>query len=156
MIFTTVGTHNDGFPRLIRAMDEFASESDDDVIIQYGYTNIVPSNAIAFKFLHDEYFELLYQTADTVVAHGGAGTIIDVLSHQKPLVIVPRLAEHDEHIDNQQTDLADVLSGRSGIEVVYDVSELKFAIERLRSADATTWETNDSLSTFLASYLQNL
>ncbi len=38
MIFVTVGTHHQGFDRLVQAADELAAELDEQVVIQRGVT----------------------------------------------------------------------------------------------------------------------
>jgi UDP-N-acetylglucosamine transferase subunit ALG13 len=45
MIFVTVGTHYQGFDRLIRKMDEIAGKIEEDVIMQIGSTQYKPINA---------------------------------------------------------------------------------------------------------------
>jgi len=39
MIFVTVGTHDQGFERLVKKMDEIAGQIDEEVVIQVGYTD---------------------------------------------------------------------------------------------------------------------
>jgi UDP-N-acetylglucosamine transferase subunit ALG13 len=41
MILVTVGMHDQGFDRLVRAADELAAQIEEQVFIQYGETQII-------------------------------------------------------------------------------------------------------------------
>jgi UDP-N-acetylglucosamine transferase subunit ALG13 len=157
VIFATVGTHDEGFPRLVGAVDELALGIDDEVVIQTGHTDLRPDNARSFSFLPDESeFNDHYRSADAVVGHAGAGTILTAVQHRTPIVVVPRREEYGEHIDDQQTELADALENRTGIAVVYDTDELRDAVVRLRDADDVPTLGRGDLSSFLTEYVEVL
>ena len=42
MIFVTVGTHDQGFKRLVKKMDEIAGQIDEEVVMQIGSTDYKP------------------------------------------------------------------------------------------------------------------
>lgn len=71
--------------------------------------------------------------ADAVIAHAGVGSILSALQVGKVPVVVPRRAEHQEHIDDHQTDIANLLD-RQGLVVARDVDALDMASLR-RAAD---------------------
>ena len=48
MILVTVGTHPQGFDRLVRPMDELAALLEEEVIIQFGSSSYEPSTPGAF------------------------------------------------------------------------------------------------------------
>ena len=76
MIFVTVGTHNQGFERLIKKMDEIAGRIDEEIIMQIGYTNYKPKNTKFFEFLGFHDLIEMYQKADIIITHGGAGSLL--------------------------------------------------------------------------------
>ena len=129
MIFVTIGMHSQGFDRLIKKMDEIAGKIDEEVIMQIGSTKYKPKNARYFDFIKDfEKIKELNKTARVVVCHGGAGTIITALEEGKPVIAVPRLKKHREHINNHQLELVDALSNNGKILAVYDINLLDEAL----------------------------
>jgi len=156
MIFVTVGTHYQGFDRLIKKMDEIARKINDEVIMQIGYSRYEPRNAKWFRFLEENDILELYKKADIIVAHAGAGTLLTVLSFGKPLVIVPRLKEFKEHVDNQQLELAEALEAMGKAIAVYDVDELEDAIEKAKLLRYKPINRNKRLINFLREYLRGI
>jgi beta-1,4-N-acetylglucosaminyltransferase len=110
MILVTVGTHSQGFNRLVRAADELAAELDEPIIIQRGSSTYQPQHAEHFQFTTSQRMVELTQQARVIVTHAAAGAIITVLREGKPLVVVPRLKQFGEHIDDHQQQLAEALA----------------------------------------------
>lgn len=155
MIFVTVGTHYQGFERLVKKMDEIAGKIDDEVIMQIGYTKYEPKNAKWFRFLEREEDILeLYKKADVIVAHAGAGTLLTALSFGKPIVVVPRLKKFGEHVDDQQLELAEALESMGKAIAVYDIEKLEEAIKKARSLKYKPIKRERRLANFLKEYLQ--
>jgi beta-1,4-N-acetylglucosaminyltransferase len=118
MILVTVGTHNHGFDRLVRAMDELAAELDEEVMIQWGSSTYQPQRARQFRFTSSQEMIELTQQARVIVTHAAAGAIITALRAGKPLVVVPRLKQFGEHMDDHQQQLAAALAARGQVVVV--------------------------------------
>ena len=157
MIFVTVGTHYQGFERLIKKMDEIAGRIKDEVIMQIGYTKYEPKNAKWFRFLEREEDILeLYKKADIIVAHAGAGTLLTALSFGKPIVVVPRLKKFGEHVDDQQLELAEALESMGKAIAVYDIEKLEDAIRRAKALKYRPVRQDKRLANFLKNYLKYL
>jgi beta-1,4-N-acetylglucosaminyltransferase len=157
MIFVTVGTHIKSFERLIKKMDEIAGTIDEEVIMQIGFTKYHPKNAKYFDFMDDENkFNELYKNARIVICHAGAGTILDALKYARPTIVVPRMAKYDEHNDDQQLELAEVLSNNNKVIAVYNIDDLEDAIQRVGKLEFRESEKNSRLVNFLKEYKQNL
>jgi UDP-N-acetylglucosamine transferase subunit ALG13 len=124
-----VGTHYQGFPRLVEKMDFIASKINHHVIIQTGFTDYKPLNAEWFDFIEESAIHHYYKNADVVITHGGAGSILDCLKYSRSIIVVPRLKKYNEHIDDQQMDLAQALQMQGKVSTVYDVNKLKREIE---------------------------
>ena len=155
MIFVTVGTHYQGFERLVKKMDEIAGKIDGEVIMQIGYTEYEPKNAKWFRFLEREEDILeLYKKADVIVAHAGAGTLLTALSFGKPVVVVPRLKKFGEHVDDQQLELAEALESMGKAIAVYDIKKLEDAIKKAKSLKYKPVKRDKRLANFLKEYLQ--
>jgi len=131
VILVTVGTHSQGFSRLVRAMDEIAGWIEEEVVMQIGATTYIPRNARHFEFTSQEEMDRLNQEARVVVTHAGAGSIITGSRYGKPLIVMPRLAKHGEVIDDHQLELAEALSRTGRVFAVHDGKELGEALERV-------------------------
>ncbi len=115
MILVTVGTHPQGFDRLVKAADELAAGLDEQVVIQYGSSTYRPRHARGFAFETSQRMAELTAEARVVVTHAAAGAIILGLQSAKPLVVVPRLKQFNEHIDDHQQQLATALSAQGKV-----------------------------------------
>jgi len=137
MILVTVGTHSQGFDRLVQPMDELAAQLAEKVIIQRGSSRYEPQYAEHFQWTTNQCMEELTQQARLVVIHAGAGSIILALRYSKPLVVVPRLQCFNEHIDDHQLQLAKAMEDEGRAIVVHNPSivELKNAIEKAQKRE---------------------
>jgi len=124
MILVTVGMHTQPFDRLIRKMDEIATATDEEVVMQIGHATYTPRHAQHFRFTTGEEMVRLYQEARVVVAHGGASAA-EVLRSGTPLIAVPRLASLGEHIDDHQVDFVKAMERKGLARGIYDTDELQ-------------------------------
>lgn len=124
LIFVTVGSHYQGFDRLIKKMDEIAGKIDEKVVMQIGYTKYKPVNSQYFDFAEYSKIQKLNRDARIVVSHAGVGSILTALEQKKHLIIIPRLKKHGESIDDHQLEIAKELSVNSNVDVIYDVENL--------------------------------
>jgi len=158
MIFVTVGLHYKGFERVIKKMDEIAGKIDEEVIMQIGSSKYKPNNAKFFDFVEEKKISEYFRQARIIIAHAGAGTILMALSFNKPIIVVPRLKRFGEDIDDQQLELAEVLSKEGKVIAVYNIELLE---EALKNVDKLTFvnveERKDKkLVGFLKEYLRGI
>lgn len=132
MIFVTVGTHTDGFERLVAWMNDLAADRAESVVMQVGHTDRKPEHAAWFEFEDVQKILALTERADVVVGHGGAGTILTTVRTGTPIVCVPRLAAHGESYDDHQLELATRLASRGTVTVATTKDELRDALSRPR------------------------
>jgi len=157
MIFITVGTHYLGFERLIKKMDDIAGRTNEEVVAQIGSTMYKPKNIKYFSFVDEEDKILeFYKKSRVIVTHAGAGTLSTILSIKKPLVIVPRLKKYNEHIDDHQLELTEVLNSEGLATVVYDVEKLEDALNSTNNKTKHQKRNNGTLVTFLKQYIGNI
>lgn len=112
MIFVTIGTHNRGFERLVRAADALAELIDEPVLIQRGSAEYLPIRAEHFRFTDGLKIEELARAARVIISHAAAGSILMALRLQKPLVVAARLQSLGECVDDHQIQLARALAKR--------------------------------------------
>ena len=150
MIFVTVGTHYLGFERLIKKMDEIAGRTDEEIVAQIGSTKYKPKNMKYFNFVEEEKKIIeLYKKSRIVIAHSGAGTLLNILHLKKPLIVIPRLKKYNEHIDNHQLELTEVLNDSGLATVVYDVENLEDVLKNMNVKSDNKHHNNGSLASFL-------
>ncbi len=146
MIFVTVGTHHQGFDRLVQAADELAAELDEQVVIQRGVTETIPQHARHFDFCTMQEMADWISQARLVVAQAGAGTIITALQQDKPLVVTPRLTAYGENYTDHQIELSAELDrqGRAVLVTELTTASLQEAIQRSLNMQAE-FDQSDAL-----------
>jgi beta-1,4-N-acetylglucosaminyltransferase len=132
MIFITVGTHTQQFNRLLEKIDELVGNRTikEQVVAQIGYSTYKPKNYSSFKFAEEEKIQELFKNSKLIITHAGAGSIITGLIHKKPLIVVPRLAKFDEHINDHQLEIARAFELQHKVLVCRDMKNLPKMIKR--------------------------
>ena len=131
MIFVTVGTHEQPFNRLIKKVDELVADGTitEPVVMQTGFSTYVPKHCEWHKMLSYDEMKRNIDEARIVITHGGSASFIEVLQTGKIPVVVPRLAEFDEHVNNHQEEFVKIVENRmNNIIPVYEIDQLSRAI----------------------------
>lgn len=154
MIFVTVGTTPYDFSRLIKEMDKIAGKIDDNVIMQIGKSVYEPKNAEFFRVTPREKIQEYYKNAKIIVSHAAAGSILMAYQYNKSPILVPRMKEFEEHVDNHQLEGAEEWE-KEGRTVIYDIKDLKNAINDLinDNSDLSFVKRDDTLIINLKKYL---
>jgi UDP-N-acetylglucosamine transferase subunit ALG13 len=130
MIFVTVGTHEQPFDRLVKAMDDLKRENNisPDVFIQTGYSTYKPRFCDSAGFIG--FSEMLERmaAAEIIITHGGTGSIMLGLYHKKIPLVMPRQKRYGEHIDDHQVHFCRMMEGKGKIIAAYEVEDLGDAI----------------------------
>lgn len=123
MIFGSVGTHTAPFDRLVRALDGYAEQTSEGVVIQIGHATYAPRAAEWFRMTGNDQMAAFMRAADVVVTQA-ADTMLEAIRARKRIVAVPRQRGFSEAIDDHQVELARKLAATIGIVVVEDISHL--------------------------------
>jgi UDP-N-acetylglucosamine transferase subunit ALG13 len=135
-------------------MDEIAGKTNEEVIMQTGSTVYNPKNGVFFNFVDDDEKILnFFKQARVIVAHAGAGTLLTALSLNKPIIVVPRQKKYGEHIDDQQIELATILSNQKTVIAVYDIDELEKALKDINRLTISNESNENNLIFFLKNCL---
>lgn len=155
MILVTVGTHNRGFDRLVRAADEMAYKMEEPVTIQYGSAAYEPLHTSrSFRFTTSQEMEELASQARLIVMHAAAGSLILALRLGKPLVVVPRLRKYKEVMDDHQIQLANALAEQKRVVQVLNPTRESLCQAIAQAADLETRPLeNSQLTTALQKHL---
>ena len=108
MIFVTLGTQKFQFNRLLKMIDELIDEEviTDCVYAQLGNSDYSPKKFESVQFLDANNFTNTLENADLIITHSGVGTILKAVKAGKKVIVIPRLAEFGEHVDNHQVEIA--------------------------------------------------
>lgn len=124
MIFVTVGTQLP-FDRLARAVDAWAGRRRaSDVFAQIGPTPWRPVHMQWAAFLTADECRRRTIEASVVVAHAGMGSILTALELGKPIIVMPRRADLQEHRNDHQMATARWFAAQGRISVAFDEEEL--------------------------------
>lgn len=123
-IFCTVGTQMP-FDRFVKAIDEVAPHLDDKIIVQSFRDKYEPKNITMVDFLAPDEFNRLFGEARLIVAHCGMGTILNALTANKPIIVLPRLAKYGEHLNDHQLATAHKIAELGYAYVVESEEEMK-------------------------------
>ena len=149
MIFCTVGTTD--FDPLVQAVDTMASEWDEAVVFQIGQGRYEPANGDWFRFRPD-ITDLIGQ-ATLVIAHGGFGTTIEVLTIGTPLVSVPNPDRYDRH----QEEILRRFAAEGYLTPCFDLAELPAAVEAARTTPMRAYKPPaTSLHTEIREFLEQI
>lgn len=130
MIFATVGTHEDPFDRLLVELDRLreSGELKEEVVIQSGYCRYQPRFCRAEKLMPFDAIQAHMAEARAVITAGGPATILQVMSHGKVPIIVPRQHRFGEHVDDHQLRFARRMADRAV--VIEDIAQLGPALRQ--------------------------
>lgn len=125
-VVVTVGsTGQYGFRRLVERMVAVLPAGA-EVLWQTGSTDVGGLDVDARPSVPGDELDAAVRRADVVVAHAGTGTALGAVEAGKLPLIVPRRREHDEHVDDHQSEIAAALGGR-GIALVREAGSLELA-----------------------------
>ena len=127
-----VGTHEQQFDRIVKAVDEL--ESEEKKIIQYGYSNYQPVNSVSYDFLPFDEVKQHMLDASVIITHAGTGSVMLALSLGRRPIVVPRYRKYGEHVDDHQQQLVETLMEDGLIVPLFDGDDLQDRIQEVRSA----------------------
>jgi UDP-N-acetylglucosamine transferase subunit ALG13 len=105
VIFVTVGSMFP-FDRLVRAMDAWAADAEEEVLAQIGSGAFEPRHMQSFRRLDRVTFDETVRRARLVVAHAGTGSVLTAGTLGRPIVILPRRKHLGEHTSDHQLETA--------------------------------------------------
>jgi len=135
MVFVTVGNANQGFTRLLAAIDQLAGQGvfgNDAVLIQSGHNeDFHPKHCKSQPFFAMEEFEELLKHSDLIISHGGC-TLMSIVRLGKIPVAMPRIKKYGEHVNDHQVQLVEALASEGRVIPAYEPGELPVAIEEAK------------------------
>lgn len=132
MIFVSLGTMDMPFYRMAKAVDEWAATTDEEVVVQTGYTDYEYKNVKeVFRFCTKDEMQGYIVSSDILILQGGWGAISEAMEKDKRIVVMPRY-DKTEHI-HDQFQLIRKLDSLGCVIGVFDEKELPEKIEQART-----------------------
>lgn len=154
-IFLTVGTHPQKFDRLIKAMDEITKKKKNLVVFGQIGSSLYKPKFFGFKELIAEpEYSKKFQESDLIVSHGGAGAIIHAMDARKKLIIVPRLKKFNEHTNDHQLELAELLEKHKKAIAVVELLEMEQALKKIQKFSPDFDSTRSKLISGLEEWIE--
>lgn len=132
MILVTLGTQDKKFYRLLDAVQKQIDNNiiKDKVIVQAGISADYKSDDMEiFDLIPINEFDKLISECDLLITHGGVGSIIAGLKHNKKVIAAARLKEYGEHTNNHQCQIIENFSKEKYILALTDFDNLNEVLE---------------------------
>jgi UDP-N-acetylglucosamine transferase subunit ALG13 len=92
----------------------------------------IPNKVKVLGFISRKEMNELYDQADYIITHAGAGSMIQSLKKGKTTIAVPRLSKYGEHVNDHQIELADKLEKLGYLLVYHDGDQIKEVFNRAK------------------------
>lgn len=159
MIFVTLGTNDESFERLLKALDKEIEKGTikEKVIVQAGCTKYESPNMEILDLVPQEKFEQLVSECSLLITHGGVGSILTGINKGKKVIAVPRLAKYKEHGNDHQLQIVENFSERKYILAVKDLNKLGKTIEKAKSFKPQKFVSNtNNIINMIENYIDKL
>jgi UDP-N-acetylglucosamine transferase subunit ALG13 len=146
LIFLCVGSREYQFDRLLKEIDNLLKENkiDEEVFAQIGQSNYIPTHYQYVRYMSPDDFRRKQIDADLIISHGGTGALVAALKLGKKVIAVPRLVKYQEHIDDHQIQVCDMLEKQQYLKVVYEMSDLYGMMQQVKKQKAVKKYSNPS------------
>lgn len=131
MIFVAVGTQKFQLNRLLKEIDTLIDNDQltEEVFAQIGHSDYHPKYYQYENFLSKDKFEEYIKHCDILITHSGVGTIISGITCRKPVIVFPRRAMFQEHVDDHQLQIAKSFSEQGFVLLCQEEKKLAQTIE---------------------------
>ncbi|OCN05577.1 hypothetical protein A4S06_08405 [Erysipelotrichaceae bacterium MTC7] len=145
MIFVTLGTQDKSFSRLLEMIDQLVEQGliQEKVVVQSGCTKYASKNMDILGFIPMDEFNSYIENCTYMITHGGVGTIMNGINHDKKVIAVARRVEYGEHENNHQVEIVKEFSEQAYILGCQQVDELKQAILQLPNFKVKPYISNN-------------
>jgi len=156
MIFVAVGTQF-AFDRLIRFMDEWAAENDEEVIAQIADGEYQPKHIKFERFMDGEQYNKNIKEASVFVSHAGMGNIISAKELQTPIIVINRQLKLGEHRNDHQADGLKWMGKLDGVYAATTQQELNTHLDSktLKADGSTGFNKHTELTDYIANLIES-
>lgn len=146
LIFVTLGTQDKPFNRLLEALEYQIDLGNikEDVIVQAGLTKYESAKMKIFNLVSHDEFEKYIKEARIVITHGGVGSIITALKHEKKVIAAPRLAQYGEHVNDHQLQILKCFEKKGYILPLYDFNDFDKVLKNIEGFSSQKYISNSA------------
>ena len=158
MILITLGTQDKQFKRLLDLVQEQINKGNikDKVVVQAGYTKYESNDMEIFDLIDRHEFSKLINECDLLITHGGVGSIINGLQHNKKVIVVPRLAKYDEHMNDHQLQITNNFAKAGYIIPLYENDSLENVLKKINAFKPKKFKSNtDNIVKVIENFIDN-
>ena len=142
MIFVALGTQDKSFKRLLDLAEKI--NTDDKIICQAGFTKYESSKLEIHDYFDADEYNKTINEADVVISHGGVGTILNALSLNKKIIVVPRLKKYGEHQNDHQLQVARVFNEKGHIVLFEDGNDINEVLKKAKEFSPKPFVSNNA------------
>ena len=137
MIYVTLGTQKFQFDRVLKKLDQLIESKciKDELVVQCIYHTYKPKNFDVFKLKPIEEVEEILKKSKLVITHAGTGSLIQCIKFKKRTVVVPRLVNFGEHVDNHQSEISKVFQVKGNATVITEIDDLDMYVKDYSKAN---------------------
>ena len=146
MIFVILGTQDKEFTRLIKEIEKLKKNKiiSEEIVIQAGITKDQSNYMKIIDYLSMNEFEKYIKKSKFVITHGGVGSILDAIKHNKKVIAVPRLEKYGEHENNHQIQIVEKFAELGYIIGIENLEELGNKILKIDEFKPKKFISNNS------------
>ena len=131
MVLVTLGTQFEQFTRLLNMLEN--SDIDEEIIVQAGHTKFESKKMKIFDFIPYDEMSKLIKECSLVITHSGTGSILMPLKNDKKVIVCPRLAKYNEHVDDHQLQITEVFEEAGYVLVLHDGDDINKVYKESKS-----------------------
>ena len=157
MILVTLGTQDKSFERLLKAIDKEIEKGNikDKVLVQAGYTKYKSKNMEIFKTVSNDRLEELMDEASLIITHGGVGSILLALKHNKKVIATPRLSKYNEHTNDHQKQIVEEFGRLGYIIPLKDLTKLDKMLIKSKTFKPKEFKSNnENFKKMITNYIE--
>ncbi len=140
-ILVTVGTQEQKFDRLFEMIDKL-DLTNHEVTVQSGTSSYQNDNFNVSSLISN--FDDVLANCDLIITHGGVGTILSGLKHNKKIIAVARLNKYHEHVNDHQIEIVEKYVNEGFILGASNALELQTALENINKFTPKEFTSNQT------------
>jgi len=159
MILVTLGTFPTQFQRPLIAIEELCKNSTirEEVIVQNGHTTMESSFLNMRPFIAPEELTDIYKKATLIISHAGTGSLIKGIKLNKKVIAIARLAKYNEHVDDHQIEILNMLAKLNYILPWHENVELSTLLTEIKTFEPAQYNSNkQNIINYLNNYIDSL
>jgi len=154
LILVLCGTQKQNFSRMIKEVEKLAD--DEEVIVQAGHSTYESDKMKMFDFISREELSKLYDKADYIITHAGAGSMLQATQANKRTIAFPRLQKYGEHVDDHQLQLAKKLKNLGHLLVFHEGDDMVRLFEQAKVFNPRPYHLQGNIPSLIEQQLEKI